>query len=270
MIKKIGIIGNRGRVGSILTEIINSDDNFELGLCFNKSMSSDVKLEELFKENDYVVDFSNASLTKSIIDSANNALSDSSNLNGFKGLVICSSGFDKESLKDSIKSLSSKIPLVIAPNTSTGSTIQNHLVQLLSKLLTSEYDIDLIEKHHRGKVDSPSGTAIHLIETIKNIKREIHQSEYNADILGGDLSSKDGPRSDNIISVSAQRSGNIAGEHEVSFTSRDEMISIKHIVFDRELFAKGAMKIVYWLDSASPVAGLYGMDDAIGLKSNIS
>ena len=276
MTKKIGIIGNTGRIGQLLTRIINegskndtsSNQNhqFELGLCFNRSSTSKVTLEDIFKENDYVVDFSNASLTKDIIDSANNVLLSSSNLKRLvKGLVICSSGFDKNAMQSSIDKLSSKIPLVIAPNTSTGSTIQHHLTQLLSKLLTTEYDIDIIEKHHRGKIDSPSGTALHLLDAIKNTKQETQQLEYNThDFMNPSNIAGHNLRPDNVIGVLVQRSGNIAGEHEVSFTSGDEMISIKHIVFNRELFAKGAMKIIYWLDSTSPAPGLYGMSNVIG------
>ncbi len=239
--KKIGIIGHTGRVGRNLTNLLLNQKVYQLGTCYNKSSLPKTTLLNVFQDNDFVIDFSSQDLVKNILKMG---------IQCPKPLILCSTGWDYQKVVDDIFSLSQYVPIVIAPNTSLGACIQRYLAYSLSRWFDADYDIDIIEKHHRHKKDVPSGTAKALIESILKVKKDF--SLYNL---------KQEKRLDKQISVSVIRSGNILGEHELLFTSRDEMISIKHTVFDRNLFAKGALKIIAWLEENQPNEGVYNMED---------
>ena len=108
------------------------------------------------------------------------------------------------------------------------------MVSKISKLLDEEFDIDIIEKHHKYKLDKPSGTAKTLSNSIINYKNKKTK-----------------------LNIHSIRSANILGEHEILFTSKDESLSIKHIAFSKQLFAKGALKIIDWLVNTKPKPNLY-------------
>ena len=229
----VGVIGNTGKTGNALVSLIKEENSFNLGKCFNKkSLHS---LGEVFNENDYIVDFSNSALTESVLRAA---------ISCPKPLVLCVTGFTENKLiANLIENLATKSCVVIAPNTSIGACLQRFLAEKIATLLDSEYDIDILEKHHCHKLDKPSGTAIDLVDSLKKKIKE------------------------KSIQVNSIRSGNLPGEHEVSFVSNFESISIKHTVFERILFAKGALKILHWLKSNHSY-GIYKMTDVLGLKSN--
>ena len=248
--KKIGVIGESGRMGILLCEVIKQHPNYDLGPGFSKSneLSS---LNYIFKENDYVIDFSSANLIEHILTSA---------IKNPKPLVICTTGWSLEKTEKSIDELSKIVPVVISSNTSVGACIQRYLVKQLSKLLDNEYDIDILERHHRNKIDSPSGTAKSLIKEVQKEKL----SKYNLDYKSYDY--QDIIRPDNYIGMMVQRAGNLAGEHEVTFTSMDEMISVKHTAFNRSIFANGSIKCINWLEKNKPTKGIYNMLNILGLE----
>ena len=247
--KKIGIVGCSGRMGKLLQQEIAKHKNFTTGLGFSKSQSKGSSLSLVFSENDYVVDFSKPELLPLILEGLTHAP---------KPLVICSTGWSGKDLWKAVKQAAAKAPIVIAPNTSLGVSIQRHLVREVAKLLGSDYDIDILEKHHGNKVDAPSGTASALIQDIQGVKQQ-QGLKYNVSTF-----EKGGARSNPSIGLSIQRAGNIPGHHEVSFTSADEMISIKHVAFDRALFAQGAVRVLEWLSQgAASQPGLYSMADVL-------
>ncbi|MHC0449563.1 MAG: 4-hydroxy-tetrahydrodipicolinate reductase [Candidatus Lariskella arthropodorum] len=248
MKKKVGIIGVSGRFGAAIFEILEKHQDYLLGLCFSRSESDSLTLENLLTQNDYIIDCSHYSLTAQVIAEA---------LRTPKPLIICTTGLEMIKIKSQLDILSKKTQIVIVPNTSFGAYMQRFLATQLAKALDSTYDIDILEKHHRNKLDCPSGTANSIISDVISTKKREHNLQY------GIYRADDGKRGENLIGVAAQRSGNIFGEHEITFTSADESISIKHTAFSKALFAKGAIKILDWLSKSEPLPGIYGIEDII-------
>lgn len=246
MVKKIGIIGFTGRMGKLLADKIEKHAHFLIGPGYSQSKSHQTSLEDVFLANDYVIDFSKHHLLASILETA---------IKIPKPIVICTTGWYQKDYQNLITQASKKVPLVIAPNTSVGAYLQKRLVSELAKILNADYDIDIHDKHHRHKIDIPSGTAQDLIHEIQKAKKSHQGLDYEASIL------EKGPRPNNFIGISVERSGNIPGDHEVTFTSIDELISIKHVAFDRSIFAQGAVRILEWLEKSEPGPGIYTMAD---------
>ncbi len=249
--KKIGIIGCTGRMGQLLQEKIAQHKYFISGPGFSKSKSNTISLAEIFSENDYIVDFSKSELMQMVLEEA---------LNFPKPLVICTTGWQQGSYQDLLNQAAKKMPLVIASNTSIGAYIQRYIAREVARILGNDYDIDIVEKHHRNKIDIPSGTANSLIQDIQDTKQLYHSMSYEA------LTLEEGPRPENIIGVNVQRTGNIPGDHEITFTSPNEMISIRHVAFNRDIFAQGAIKILEWLADTKPSVGLYTIADVLKIK----
>ena len=250
MKKTVGIVGSTGRMGGVLADVINSSE-FVVGIGFGLGQEPQVELATVFLENDFVVDFSNAGLVERLLKEA---------LINPKPLVICTTGWSAEDYKEQLAELSVIVPVVIATNTSIGAFLQRYLVRKLAGVLSADYDIDIIEKHHRNKVDCPSGTAMTLFKDIRQEKQVVFAAEYTTHPL------HEGPRPDNYVGMEVVRSGNLPGDHAVSFISLEEMISVQHVAFDRKLFAKGAVRIVRWLSETAPQPGIYSMADVLDLK----
>ena len=248
--KNIGVIGESGRMGSLLCKAIDNHPNYNLGLGFNKSKQLS-NLDNVFEKNDYVIDFSSAELIEHTLLSA---------IKTPKPLVICTTGWSSEKIERLIDELSKVSPVIIASNTSIGACVQRYLVRQLSKLLGTEYDIDILERHHRNKIDSPSGTAKSLLEEIQQEKLSQHNLDYQSYDYQNSI------RPENYVGIMVQRSGNLPGEHEVSFTSLDEMITVRHTAFNRLIFANGAIKCIDWLEKNKPINGVYSMLNILGLE----
>lgn len=249
MATKVGIVGISGRMGQVLSQEISKKADLALGVSYSKELAEKVSLNDVFMNNDIVVDFSNAALVESVLDAA---------LQNPKALIICTTGWDRGALDDKIRELSAKVPVILATNTSIGAAIQRYIVKVVAKALGDDFDVDLHESHHRFKVDSPSGTAMTLLEDIKDAKKMAFGKAFTTFTVG------DGAREEGVIGVSVSRSGSIVGEHEVSFTSLEEQITIKHTAFDRALFAKGALKAVEWSVKVDK-PGLYTIFDVLSL-----
>ncbi len=246
MNNKVGIIGNSGRMGVLLAEKISISKDLKLGSGYSRNQTPFIKLEDVFASNDYIVDFSKAELVEEVLKKASEFL---------KPTIICTTGWDLENLKTLIEDVAKKTIIVIASNTSVGACLQRYLVREATRILSDEFEIDIHEKHHKHKVDIPSGTAKSLFEQIIKIR---HNSTLQ--IL------EQGPRPNNIVCFSAQRTGNIVGEHKVEFNSSHEMVSIEHIAFDRSIFAFGAIRILNWIKSNKPSNGLYTMENVLNLR----
>jgi 4-hydroxy-tetrahydrodipicolinate reductase len=225
----IGIIGQTGKMGTLLSEAIPD----RLGIGFNRQ--SQHTLVEVFIQNQIIVDVSSADLTSQVVENA---------ILYAKPTIICTTGWDR----NIVESLTPTAPLIIAPNTSVGIFLMNQIVKMLSQYLGDEYDIDIREIHHRNKKDIPSGTANQLLHTIQTIKP---YTTYPLFV---------GPRPNNYIGIQSSRSGALFGEHEVIFTSADDSIAIKHIALNRKLFINGILKLIKWLEN-NQIAKLYTIEE---------
>jgi 4-hydroxy-tetrahydrodipicolinate reductase len=205
-------------------------------------------LTELFEHCDVVIDFSGAGLFPEIMHAA---------AQHPKPLIVGTTGVE-ESLLFSLNALAESVPVVFAPNTSLGGVIQRWVAKKLAGLLPENYDIDIIETHHRHKKDTPSGTAMALAGAIAGVKKQQGISLT----LGGGTS----PRENDRIEMHALRCGNIPGKHEVVWTSLEERIVIEHQVFSPHLFATGVVSILKWLSDVEK-PGLYTMEHVLGLDS---
>lgn len=174
-------------------------------------------------------------------------------------LVIGTTGFSDEQ-RARIRRASEDMPIILAPNMSVGVTLSLKLLEIAARIIGETSDIEIVEAHHRHKVDAPSGTALRMGEVV-------------AAALGRDL--KDcavygreghtGERDGKTIGFSTIRAGDIVGEHTVMFADEGERVEISHKASSRMTFAKGAMRAAAWLMEQQ--AGLYDMQDVLGLKS---
>jgi 4-hydroxy-tetrahydrodipicolinate reductase len=174
-------------------------------------------------------------------------------------MVIGTTGFTEEQ-KQQVQAASNDIPIVLAPNMSIGVNVSLKLLELAAKSLAQGYDIEIIETHHRHKVDAPSGTALKMGEVIANA-------------LGRDLKTHavfaregiTGPRDSQAIGFSSIRAGDVIGDHTALFAGIGERIEITHKSSTREGYAQGALRAVRFL--ADKKTGLYDMFDVLGLNT---
>ena len=175
-----------------------------------------------------------------------------------KKMVIGTTGLTPEQ-KQLVAEAAQDIAIVFAPNMSVGVNLCFKLVELAAQVLGKEVDIEIIEAHHRHKIDAPSGTALRL-------------GEIAAKVLGRELQDcavygrqgKIGERSSQTIGFATVRAGDIVGEHTVLFADIGERVEITHKVSSRSTFAKGALRAALWLQQHSK--GLFDMQDVLGLR----
>jgi 4-hydroxy-tetrahydrodipicolinate reductase len=174
-------------------------------------------------------------------------------------MVIGTTGFN-EAQKARIAEAAQTIAIVMAPNMSVGVNVTLKLLEMAAKALSTGYDIEIIEAHHRHKVDAPSGTALKMGEVI-------------ADAIGRDLNDcavyerygHTGERDPSTIGFATIRGGDIVGDHTVLFAGTGERIEISHKSSSRATYASGSLRAVHFLAQCGP--GLYNMDDVLGLSS---
>lgn len=155
-----------------------------------------------------------------------------------------------------LRQASESIPIVWAPNMSVGVNLMLALVEDLARKLDEAWDIEILEAHHRRKIDAPSGTARALLEAVCEGRGLDPQ---DAAVHG--RAGRCGPRDARQIGVHALRMGSIVGEHEVHFSCDAEALTLRHRAFSRETFATGALRAALWLRGRSP--GLYTMRDVL-------
>ena len=201
-----------------------------------------------FKDAEIVIDFTTPEATLAHLDQ----------LKGTdKRIVIGTTGFSDSQLNQ-LKQASESIPVVFAANYSVGVTLSLQLLRLAARVMGESSDIEIIEAHHRHKVDAPSGTALRMGEAV-------------AETLGRDLAQcavygregQEGPRADDTIGFATVRAGDIVGEHTVLFASEGERLEITHKASSRQTFSRGAVRAAQWL--ITQPAGLYDMEAVLGL-----
>jgi 4-hydroxy-tetrahydrodipicolinate reductase len=177
-----------------------------------------------------------------------------------KKIVIGTTGFD-DAQKARIAEVAQEMAIVLAPNFSVGVNLSLKLLEMTAKVMGDYTDIEVIEAHHRHKVDAPSGTALRMGEVV-------------AAALGRDLKDcaiygregNTGERDRKTIGFSTIRAGDIVGEHTVMFADEGERVEITHKATSRMTFANGAVRAAVWLDTKE--SGLYDMQDVLGLNVN--
>jgi 4-hydroxy-tetrahydrodipicolinate reductase len=176
-----------------------------------------------------------------------------------KAMVIGTTGL-QDRHRSLIASAAREIPIVQAPNMSVGVNLCFRLLEIAARVLGADADIEIIEAHHRHKVDAPSGTALRMGEIV-------------AEVLGRDLEQcavygrqgVTGPRDRETIGFETIRAGDIVGEHTVMFAADGERVEITHKASSRQTFARGAVRAALWLGRRGP--GLYDMQDVLGLRA---
>jgi 4-hydroxy-tetrahydrodipicolinate reductase len=160
--------------------------------------------------------------------------------------------------KAAIAACAQNAPIVLSPNMSVGVNVLLQLVADAARLLGPAYDLEIVETHHRGKRDAPSGTALRLAEALAEATGRTLEKDARYE-RHGDI----GPRTPNEIGVQTLRGGDVVGDHTVFFLGLGDRIEITHRASSRETFARGAVRAALWL--ASKPAGLYDMRDVLGL-----
>jgi 4-hydroxy-tetrahydrodipicolinate reductase len=177
-------------------------------------------------------------------------------VDGGIALVIGTTGLEDRQLR-ALEAGAGDIPIVYARNMSIGVNVFMELVARAAKALGDGYDVEIIETHHRNKVDAPSGTALALGERIAAAR-----GRKLADLAVHARHGKTGPRVPGTIGFAVVRGGNIVGEHTVRFIGPEEHVEFKHEAQDRKTFARGALRAARWAAGRAP--GLYTMADVLG------
>lgn len=172
-----------------------------------------------------------------------------------KPVVVATTGFSAAQLAE-IRTAAEHAPILVAPNLSLGINLLVQILPLVARALGENYDVELVELHHRHKKDAPSGTALRLAEAIAAARERPlgDVARYGREGIA--------PRQSGEIGVHAVRAGGIVGEHHVIFANEGEQIEIVHRSFSRETFARGALRAARFLAARGP--GLYGMHDVLG------
>ncbi len=175
-----------------------------------------------------------------------------------KALVIGTTGFSEEE-KAEISAAAQDIPIVFAPNMSVGVNLSLKLLELAARVLADDVDIEIIEAHHRHKVDAPSGTALRMGEVVaETLGRNLAEcAVYGREGVTGERDRK-------TIGFETIRAGDIVGEHTVMFVGEGERVEVTHKASSRKTFSSGAVRAAKWLQGRE--AGLYDMQDVLDLN----
>lgn len=231
-----------GAIGKRLEEKINSDGEYNLvGIVDPLGNTAYKEFESINQQIDVIIDFSHHSVVSSLLDFA---------LNRKIPVVIATTGHTIEE-EQLIKDTSKKTPILFTANTSLGINVLSEVLKQVTRQLGVDFDIEIIEKHHNLKKDSPSGTAKLLADSII--------SERESNLVYGRQGMQQ--RESNEIGIHAVRGGTIPGEHTVMFAGNDEIIEIKHQALSKQVFVTGALKAAKFITKQTP--GLYTMKDVL-------
>lgn len=240
---RIGIIGSAGRMGQALADAIAAAGEVQAG---GVDKGDDVLA--LARSSDVLVDFSAPAALEGNLDAAMEA--------GIP-IVVGTTGLEERHhwLCDNA---AEQIAVLQTGNTSLGVTLLAHLVREAASRLGEDWDIEVVETHHRMKVDAPSGTALLLGEAAakgRGIDLASHSARGRDGITGA--------RKAGDIGFASLRGGSVAGDHTVHFLADDERIALSHLAENRRIFAKGAIRAAQWLIGRP--AGRYTMPEVLGL-----
>jgi 4-hydroxy-tetrahydrodipicolinate reductase len=253
---KVGIFGGTGRVGKMLIEQLDLQEEMELSTVYvvdevNFTVGRNVlvtnSIQEFLKNCELIIDFTIPKGTEQLLEAC---------LENPKALVIGTTGLESHQ-QNLLKQAGEKMPILYATNMSLGVAMLNKLVYEVSKTLP-DFDIEIVEMHHKHKIDSPSGTALTLAEHAAK-GRDLDLDKVRVSGRDGII----GKRTKDEIAVMALRGGDIVGEHTVGFYADGEFIKLSHTATNRSTFAIGALKAGKWV--VSQESGLYTIQDFLKL-----
>lgn len=266
--QRIAVMGAAGRMGKTLIEAVRQAEDAQLSAAIDRPDSSLVgadagelvglgkigvqlssDLVSVLDDFDVLIDFTHPTVTLKNLELCRRA---------GKAMVIGTTGFSPEE-KELLAEAGKEIPIVFAANFSVGVNLCLKLLDTAARVLGDDVDIEIIEAHHRHKVDAPSGTALRMGEVV-------------ADALGRDLQKvavygregQTGARERETIGFATVRAGDVVGDHTVLFAADGERVEITHKASSRMTFAKGAVRAALWLKDRP--ASLYDMQDVLGLQ----
>ncbi len=253
---KVGIVGSTGRMGAHLIKNVLEEEGLELAvLHVFDELTVDVPAEvlitnsmsEVLKASDVIIDFSAPVATQELCEEA---------LKNPTALVIATTGFTAHQ-QNLLTEAAKEMPVLYSSNMSAGIALLKQLVEQVSATL-KDFDIEIVEQHHRHKVDAPSGTALTL--------GEFAAKGRGLDLDAVRISGRDGQigaRTKDEIAVMALRGGDIVGRHTVGFYNDGEFLELNHTATSRETFSKGAIRAAKWL--VDQKSGLYSINDCLGI-----
>ena len=269
MVMRIAVTGSAGRMGKTLIQMLSSAEDLTLGAAFERpespalgvdaglhagvgalgvTVSADVAAA--LDDFDLLIDFSVPDATLALLPLLTGAA---------KKLVIGTTGFDAGG-EAAISAAADRIPILKAPNMSMGVNVVFRLIEIAARALGDEVDVEVIEAHHRDKIDAPSGTAMRMGE----ILAETLGRNLRTDAVYG-RQGVTGPRDRKTIGFATIRGGDIVGEHTVLYAGAGERIEITHRAQSRVNFAQGALRAARFLEGKAP--GLYDMQDVLGISA---
>ena len=239
------INGSRGRMGQMLIACAKEIPDVTIGAAVDVGDDFPAGIAQC----DAAIDFSHHSTCETVVASC---------IAGKKSLVIGTTGHTDSELA-AIHAAAKSIPVVFSGNYSTGVNALYWLTRKAAEILGPEFDLEIIETHHRMKKDAPSGTARNLAEILTGVR----DLQYHDDIRHGRHGDV-GARTKREIGMHAVRGGDVVGDHTVLFASPGERVELTHKASGREIFARGALRAAIWAHCQPP--GLYTMQDVLGLK----
>lgn len=241
------VTGFRGRMGQAVATAVseNTETRVAAGIDIGDS------LEEALAKCDAVIDFTLPSFTNELIEGC---------VDVGKPLIMGTTGHDDAQL-ELIQRASESIPIIHAPNFSVGVNTLFWLTRRTAEILGEGFDLEVVEMHHRHKLDSPSGTARRLAE----ILTEVRNLSYDKDCRHGRFGDV-GARTDHEVGVHALRGGDVVGDHTVIYADNGERVELTHKASSRLTFAQGAVRAARWIESEGLKNGLFDMQDVLGLK----
>jgi 4-hydroxy-tetrahydrodipicolinate reductase len=264
---RIGIVGAGGRMGRMLIEACLKDEQLSLGAVFDTpgspvigktagelvGMASDVvvtdDLAAGLKDIDCLIDFTRPQGTLHHLELCRQA---------GVGIIIGTTGFEAEG-KEAIAAAAKDIPVVFAPNMAVGVNLVFKLLDTAARILNQGYDIEVVEAHHRMKIDAPSGTALRMGEVLATaLERDLKEcAVYGREGVTGE-------RDPSTIGFATIRGGDIVGDHTVMFCGLGERVEITHKASSRQPYALGSLRAARFI--AGRASGLFDMQDVLGLR----
>jgi 4-hydroxy-tetrahydrodipicolinate reductase len=265
--QRIAVMGAAGRMGKTLIEAVQQADGAQLSAAIDRADSSLVgadvgelvaqgkigvnlsgDLNAVLDQFDVLIDFTHPSVTLKNLEICRAA---------GKAMIIGTTGFSPQE-KQLLAEAGKQIPIVFAANFSVGVNLCLKLLDTAARVLGDDVDIEIIEAHHRHKVDAPSGTALRMGEVVANaLGRDLQKVA----VYGRE--GQTGARERETIGFATVRAGDVVGDHTVLFATDGERVEITHKASSRMTFAKGAVRAALWLQGRQP--GLYDMQDVLGL-----
>lgn len=246
------ICGALGQMGRAIAQAVEADP--ECKVVAGVDVRSDASLpypvyagfDEVKESADAVVDFSRADNLPNVLDYARAHR---------LPVLICATAHTPQQRAE-VAEAAKQIPVFFSYNNSLGIALMRALVAQAAQVLGAQYDIEIYEKHHRKKIDAPSGTAVMLFDALNQARGGELTPVY-------DRQSVLHARGDNEVGMMSFRGGTVVGEHSVFFAGPAEVIEVKHTAYSRDVFATGTLRAAHFLVGQAP--GLYNMDDVLSL-----